>query len=270
VQANHGWMVMEMATGGELFDRLIDSGSLSERAAWPYASALVAALDHCLKHAVVHRDVKLENIMLCAEDPRAIRLIDFGLAVQLPLDGDGRPDPAFELTDSAGTQAYRAPEVSMAGYQPHKVDVWAAGIVLFSLCAGFFPLQEAKEDDWRYRKLVRDQLAGVGACDSIFRMYRRTCGYSSELKTLLDHMLLVDVGKRWSVTDVKGAAWLETPPAGPPEAQGDGEETVFRGLSADDDDMAPLELPEDAVPIARQRANRAVPPMAEGAMMDLS
>ena len=82
---------MEMASGGELFDRLIESGSLSEKAAWPYVRGLVEALAHCHSKGVVHRDVKLENVMLCAEDPRAVRLIDFGLALQLDI-AEGEPE----------------------------------------------------------------------------------------------------------------------------------------------------------------------------------
>ena len=78
--------------------------------------------------------------MLCAEDPHTIKLIDFGLAVQLQRDDSGTLLPNQTLVDSAGTQAYRAPEVSRAGYDPTKVDAWALGILLFSLCAGFFPL----------------------------------------------------------------------------------------------------------------------------------
>merc|ERR1719261_793517 len=76
------WVFMELASGGELFDRLIDSGNLTERATWPYARALVDGVLYCHSKGVVHRDVKLENIMLCVEDPHAIKLIDFGLAVQ--------------------------------------------------------------------------------------------------------------------------------------------------------------------------------------------
>ena len=60
--ATHGWMFLEIATGGELFDRLIDSGSLSERAAWPYVKAIAGAIQHCSKHGVIHRDLKLENV----------------------------------------------------------------------------------------------------------------------------------------------------------------------------------------------------------------
>lgn len=124
--------------------------------------------------------------MLTAEDPHAIRLIDFGLAINVRLLPNGKIDPTDNKWDCAGTQvsatheprtlvrqtplpsthshsprrghhphhssiasvpwlsqAYRAPEVSSGEYEPAKVDIWAMGIILFSLVAGFFPLKEA-------------------------------------------------------------------------------------------------------------------------------
>ena len=109
-------------------------------ASWPYVSALASAVRHCHSRGIVHRDLKLENVMLCSDNPRAIRLIDFGLAIQLRMaDGDMVDETFF---DTAGTQAYRAPEINSngTGYSPLKVDVWAMGVIIFSLVAGFFPL----------------------------------------------------------------------------------------------------------------------------------
>jgi len=206
----------------------------------------------------VHRDLKLENVMLQADDPRAVKLIDFGLALQLELDGAGNLIDRI-VKDTAGTQAYRAPEVNVAsgpGHSPLKVDVWALGIVAFSLVAGFFPLLEAKESDWRFKKLKKDQDTGVGACESIFRTYKRTCFFSPPLRELLDGMLTIDDGKRLSMADVCKHAWIVEQPAAPGSADGDG--PVYRGTSGGDDDelMEDFSVPEDAVPLCRQRARR--------------
>ena len=256
-----GWLFLEMATGGELFDRLIDSGQLSERAAWPYAAAIASAVRHCHARAIMHRDIKLENVMLCADDPHAIRLIDFGLAYQMKLASDGSIVDE-RVKDTAGTEAYRAPEISASsGYSPLKVDVWAFGIVLFSLVSGFFPLQEAKEHDWRYQRLARDQASGVGACESIYRTYKRTCPFSAPLRTLLDAMLCIDQAARISVDGLAESEWLKTEPAGPSGQDGQGAEDgpVYRSLEgAFDDDVLMDEVPldDEMVRPARQKAAR--------------
>lgn len=276
--AGDGWLVMELCSGGELFDRLIDSGVLTERAARPYFAALVSALAHCHARGVVHRDVKLENVMLCADDPHAIRLIDFGLAVQLPLNKDGSIEEVW-LHEPAGTLSYRAPELTRAGYLAPPVDVWSLGIVLFALCSGFFPLSEARPQgragtgDWRFTKLAQAQLSGVGACDAVFAMYKRSCPFSRPLRALLDAMLAIDVGKRATLKQVAEAEWLGPAPA---EAGAEAYHAaepflVDEAWDADEADASPryrctppladglddaAPPPEGAVALCRQRARR--------------
>jgi len=263
-QKGDGWLFLELATGGELFDRLIDSGSLSERAAWPYFSALVAAVGHCHAKGVVHRDLKLENVMLVAEDPHAIRLIDFGLAVQLRLTPEGGIDPSDTRSDCAGTEAYRAPEMHLGtAYDPTKTDVWALGIILFSLSSGFFPLREASNQDWRFKRLAKEQAMGESACDAIYKMYKRTCPFAPALKALVDDMLQIEPKARRSMEGVLDDEWVvKPPPARVAETLDDGDGPVYRGLETmleDEDGFGEVvPLPEDAVPITRQRAQLRV------------
>lgn len=256
VDGKEGWMFLEMATGGELFDRLIDSGSLSEGAAYPFVKALIEAVDHCHKKGIVHRDIKLENVMLCAEDPYAIRLIDFGLAIQLQLDDKGHVLPGQTLADSAGTQAYRAPEVTRPGYDPMKVDVWALGIVLFSLCAGFFPLQEAKMEDWRFARLSRDQEAGLGACEAVFAAYKRTCPFTPALRTLLDGMLAIEPAKRFGMAKVLSSEWVKVDQRAEAEEETEDGPVYRSATMMMEVDPVTLPPPDDAVPISRQKARR--------------
>ena len=79
------FLFLEMCSGGELFERVSDAGQLSERAALPIAKGIAEALRHCLSRGVVHRNVGIENVTLSAEDPSAIKLIDFGLACTVRL-----------------------------------------------------------------------------------------------------------------------------------------------------------------------------------------
>ncbi len=244
---------MEMATGGELFDRLIDSGNLTERAVAPYFKGMAEGLLHCHALGVVHRDIKLENVALCADDPHAVKLLDFGLAVCLPPKGGGGFEESI-LYDKVGSKSYRAPEILLNdGYRAMAVDVWALGITVFSLVAGFFPLDEAKPSDWRFQRMARDQGSGLCTCESIFGMYRRQCPLSAELRELLDAMLAIDPARRLTMQQVAEHRWFATA-QGEAAFTDDGDAVMYRSLGDDDDDASPpFELPEQAIPVCRQR-----------------
>jgi len=248
------WLFLEMATGGELFDRLEQANfKMSEWEVWPYVKGMVNAMQYCHAQGVAHRDLKLENVMLCADEPEAIRLIDFGLACEVRLTETGAIDPTDTRSDTAGTLAYTAPEMNGDAYEPAKADVWALGIITFALSAGFFPLQEASSADWRYAKLKAAQQAGSGACDAIYKIYRRECKFSPKLKAMIDHMLSIDPAKRFGMEALAADEWLAAEPAGGGGELGE----RYRSLSGeigDDADMEPP--PEDAPPVTRQAARR--------------
>ena len=253
------WIFMELATGGDLFDKLA-GGVLTERAVAPYFKGMVEGLLHCHARGVVHRDIKLENVALCADDPHAVKLVDFGLAVCLPPKAAG--GGGFEETilyDKVGSKSYRAPEIlANDGYRAMAVDVWALGITVFSLVSGFFPLDEAKPSDWRFQRLLKDMRSGVGPCESIFGMYRRQCPLSVEMRELLDAMLAIDPARRLTMQQVAEHRWFSTEQAVMGAAfTDDGDEVMYRNANFDDDVLPPFELPEQAIPICRQRAFRA-------------
>ena len=204
------WIFMELATGGDLFDKLA-GGVLTERAVAPYFKGMVEGLLHCLALGVVHRDIKLENVALCAEDPNAVKIFDFGLAVCLPPKAAGGGFDESILYDKVGSKSYRAPEILLNdGYRAMAVDVWALGITVFSLVAGFFPLDEARSSDWRFQRLLKDLRSGVGPCESIFGMYRRQCPLSAEMRELLDAMLAIDPARRLTMQQVAEHRWFAT------------------------------------------------------------
>ena len=218
------WIFMELATGGDLFDKLA-GGVLTERAVAPYFKGMVEGLLHCLALGVVHRDIKLENVALCADDPHAVKLVDFGLAVCLPPTGAGGGFDESILYDKVGSKSYRAPEILLNdGYRAMAVDVWALGITVFSLVSGFFPLDEAKPSDWRFQRMAKDQGSGVCTCESIFSMYRRQCPLSAEMRELLDAMLAIDPARRLTMQQVAEHRWFATVQG---EAD-DGDEVMYR------------------------------------------
>ena len=166
------------------------------------------------------------------------------------------------VADAAGTAAYRAPEVyHQPSYSPLKLDVWAMGIVTFSLVSGFFPVEEAKDTDRRFRKLAADQREGIGVCESTFKTYRQQHlnTFSPALKSLLDGMLTIDYTTRLSVKEVEGHPWITNEPAGTVDAAYEGDQPVYRGVSGGGDELLEdFQIPEDAVPLSRQKAERLV------------
>jgi len=259
------WMFISLVSGGELFDRLIDSGNLSEGATRPIARNIASALAHCLSKGIVHRDVKLENVMLCAEDPNALKLIDFGLAVSLPLSADGSVAPTL-LHDNVGSKSWKAPELFFAkeGYHAPPVDAWAYGVLVFSLLSGFFPFDEARTTDWRFSRLAQDQSKGIGPCDSIFRMYDRACPFSLKCKDFVDGLLAIDPGKRTPLPLCLEHSWLQAPP---PATMAAVDGVVYRssgrfGWDCGEEPLA-MPLPEGAPRLTRQAAAIEAPPDAQ-------
>jgi len=94
----------------------------------------VNAVSYCHDTDVIHRDIKLENIMLQTADNYAIKLIDFGFAIRVPSDK--------KLNIFCGTPSYMSPEITKKKeYYGKPADVWSLGVVLFALVCSRFPFK---------------------------------------------------------------------------------------------------------------------------------
>ena len=108
------------------------------------------------RSGVAHRDLKLENVLLDANDK--CKVCDFGLAHVYQPSQDGKLE---KLREVCGSKSYAAPEVLEGrGYDGFPADVWSCGICLFAMLAGFFPLDEASGSDWRFERLKLAAAAG--------------------------------------------------------------------------------------------------------------
>jgi serine/threonine protein kinase len=124
----------EYASGGEMIDYLVTRKRLSEIEARKFFRQLVSALDHCHSAHVVHRDLKLENLLLSAD--KNLLISDFGLGRTF------RPVGEDYLSTFCGTPLYASPElVSGIKYIGPPADCWSAGVVLYALAAGKPPFQ---------------------------------------------------------------------------------------------------------------------------------
>lgn len=127
------FLVMELVTGGELFDYIVKSSSYSEKSASDYIRQLCQTVEYLHSKNIVHRDLKPENMLF--EDPSAqvLKLCDFGLADTLKDDFDF-------LTLAVGTKSYMAPEVSSNMGYGKPVDMYSIGVILYILLCGYLPI----------------------------------------------------------------------------------------------------------------------------------
>lgn len=141
------YIVLEFATGGELFDKIVKHGRMSENEARKYFQQLINAVDYCHSRGVYHRDLKPENLLL--DGYGNLKVSDFGLSA---LSQEVRDDGLFHT--ACGTPNYVAPEVlNDRGYDGATADLWSCGVILFVLLAGYLPFDDANTMNL-YKKIL--------------------------------------------------------------------------------------------------------------------
>lgn len=131
---SHFYLFFDYVQGVQLAE-CIPTHGMSESRATKYLAQLVDALAYCHRHSVVHRDIKIENIMVDGND--RIKLIDFGLA--------NFYDPSSHLNTSCGTIPYTAPEILRGDkYIGPEIDIWSLGVVLFTMLTGSLPFGDPR------------------------------------------------------------------------------------------------------------------------------
>ncbi|KAG8061197.1 hypothetical protein GUJ93_ZPchr0003g16617 [Zizania palustris] len=130
-------LVMELCAGGELFDRIIQRGHYSEKAAAQLARVIVGVIEACHSLGVMHRDLKPENFLFIGQkEDSPLKAIDFGLSIFFK--------PGDTFTDVVGSPYYVAPEVLLKHYG-REVDVWSAGVIIYILLSGVPPFWDESE-----------------------------------------------------------------------------------------------------------------------------
>ncbi|KAK4762698.1 hypothetical protein SAY86_008466 [Trapa natans] len=128
------YIILEFVSGGELFDKIVHLGRLSENESRKYFQQLIDAVSHCHSKGVYHRDLKPENLLL--DFHGNLKVSDFGLSA-LPQQEGGL------LHTTCGTPNYVAPEVlSQLGYDGATADIWSCGVILYVIMAGHLPFEE--------------------------------------------------------------------------------------------------------------------------------
>jgi hypothetical protein len=134
VRTQHHWyMLFEYVNGGQMLDYIISHGRLKEKQARKFARQIASALDYCHRNSIVHRDLKIENILISKTGD--IKIIDFGLSNLFA--------PFSHLKTFCGSLYFAAPELLQAKqYTGPEVDVWSFGIVLYVLVCGKVPFDD--------------------------------------------------------------------------------------------------------------------------------
>lgn len=136
------YLIFELCSGGELYDRIVEAHRFTEKSAGVILATILAAVAflHAPPHPIIHRDIKLENILFrndTANSPLVI--VDFGVAMLLE-ESTGR-----QMTEIVGSRPNMAPELIRSEPYDSKVDLWAIGIIAYTLLSGQHPFQMAME-----------------------------------------------------------------------------------------------------------------------------
>jgi serine/threonine protein kinase len=125
------YLVLEYLDGGDLFSRVVRENRLNERYCAVIARRLLEALAYMGERRIIHRDLKLENLMLVTiEEEPDIKIVDFGLAAEMSEEN---------LSMFCGSPGYCAPEILRNQPYDNKADIFSAGVVLFIILTGNSP-----------------------------------------------------------------------------------------------------------------------------------
>jgi len=139
------YLVLELVTGGELFDQIIARGSYSERDAANIIRQILEAVAFMHTHGIAHRDLKPENVLVTGTNNDVIKVSDFGLSKDFGKE---------KLKTACGTPDYVAPEVLRGIQYDNTVDVWSIGVICYILLCGFPPFY-GSTDQQIFEKIMK-------------------------------------------------------------------------------------------------------------------
>ncbi|XP_015490360.1 myosin light chain kinase, smooth muscle isoform X3 [Parus major] len=185
-------MVLEMVSGGELFERIIDEDfELTERECIKYMKQISEGVQYIHKQGIVHLDLKPENIMCVNKTGTSIKLIDFGLARRL--------ENAGSLKVLFGTPEFVAPEV--INYEPigYETDMWSIGVICYILVSGLSPFMGDNDNE----TLANVTSATWDFDDEAFDEI------SDDAKDFISNLLKKDMKSRLNCTQCLQHPWLQ-------------------------------------------------------------
>uniref|UniRef100_A0A7I2V4L1 MAP/microtubule affinity-regulating kinase 3 n=1 Tax=Homo sapiens TaxID=9606 RepID=A0A7I2V4L1_HUMAN len=179
------YLIMEYASGGEVFDYLVAHGRMKEKEARSKFRQIVSAVQYCHQKRIVHRDLKAENLLLDAD--MNIKIADFGFSNEFTVGG--------KLDTFCGSPPYAAPELFQGKkYDGPEVDVWSLGVILYTLVSGSLPF-----DGQNLKELRERVLRGK---------YRIPFYMSTDCENLLKRFLVLNPIKRGTLEQIMKDRWI--------------------------------------------------------------
>merc|ERR1712063_133156 len=188
------YIITELVTGGELFDKIVELGAYTEADAAELVAKMVSAIDYLHSMNIVHRDLKPENLLLKDINNIAeVKLADFGLS---KIVSDGVQKQMMQT--ACGTPGYVAPEVLTADGYDKEVDLWSIGVITYILLCGFPPFynehlpilfESIMKAEYDYPEDYWDEI-------------------SDTAKNFIDRLLVVDPAKRMTTQQAIAHPWL--------------------------------------------------------------
>ncbi|XP_046357232.1 calcium/calmodulin-dependent protein kinase type IV-like [Haliotis rufescens] len=184
-------LVLELVTGGELFDRIVSRGFYSEKDAAKAVRDMLTAVDYLHENGVVHRDLKPENMLYENLAPESkLKIADFGLSKII--------GPEVTMTTVCGTPGYCAPEVLLGRKYTQAIDMWSVGVITYILLCGYEPFS-ADTDRQMYKRIIKAD-------------YKFDCPWWDEVsenaKDLVRKMLHLDPKKRVTAAEALKHPWV--------------------------------------------------------------
>lgn len=178
-------LVIEFVNGYDLFEVVIQRGQLSERESARYMREIVEALEYCHGQLVMHRDLKLENVLLTKQGK--IKVTDFGISNFMK--------PGILLDTYCGSPFYWSPEmIQRVQYIGPEVDMWSLGVCLYCMVTGLFPWEGSTS---------KDQLQ-----NAVQGKYEAPVFLSDDCKDLLKRLLDPNAKTRCTLPELKLHPWL--------------------------------------------------------------
>lgn len=189
---SHLYMVLELVTGGELFERVVEKGYYSEKDAACAIKQILEAAAYLHSNDIIHRDLKPENLLYSDESENAtLKVADFGLSKML-VD--------IATSTVCGTPGYCAPEVLLGQKYDTMIDMWAIGVILYILLCGFEPFYDERGDQAMFQRILK--------CDYEF-ISPWWDEVSESAKDIVRKLIVLDPSKRLTAKQALQHPWVQ-------------------------------------------------------------